>query len=155
MYKPRAKEKCILVAPIVVQDDNSPITWVDLVYGATKRYSLDKESTYSTTSEKLTVFCLSVPETSLTSTPEQSKYKNYQEDEIKLLNKTSVPIVKTIRPSSGYECNSNGRKLSFFNWRPSKHNILALNTANQEHLISSNAIGTDIIPLLLYQAIKW
>lgn len=151
MYKPGAKEECTWVAPIVVPDDNSPITWVDLVYGAAKRYSLDKESTYSTTSEKLTVFCLSVPETSLTSTSlNRGKYKNYQEDEVKLLNDT-LSDYKQNYEAIPLDMNTTAmeRKLAFLT--KDHPNIIswALNTAIKNNLITSNATGTDIVPLAL------
>lgn len=151
MYKPKAKDECTWVAPLVTKDDNSLTTWVDLVYGAVKRYALDKESTYSTTSEKLTVFCLSVPETSLTSTSlNRAKYENYQEDEVKLLNETlsdykqnyeAIPLDMNVTAME--------RKLSFLT--EDHPNIIswALNTAIKNNLISSNTTGTDIIPLAL------
>lgn len=149
MYKPKANTECTWITPIDV--NNPPTTWVDLVYGAVKRYALDKESTYSTTSEKLTVFCLSVPETSLTSTSlNRAKYKNYQEDEIKLLNVTlsdykqnykAIPLDMNVTAME--------RKLSFLT--EDHPNIIswALNTAIKNNLISSNTTGTDIIPLAL------
>ena len=97
------------------------------------------------------MFCLSVPETSLTSTSlNRGKYKNYQEDEIKLLNDT-LSDYKQNYEAIPLDMNTTAmeRKLAFLT--EDHPNIIswALNTAIKNNLISSNATGTDIVPIAL------
>lgn len=140
MYKPKEKDKCTWV----IAPDNCK-NWVDIVYGGVKRYPKEKSSTYSTETEKIQVFALSMP--NIPDSENMSKYKNYEEKEISAL--LTVVSGKNEKEAIPLDMNTTARERKLSLLTEDHPNLLswALDTAIEENLIESYTVGTDILPI--------
>lgn len=140
MYKPKEKDECTWVmAP------GNCKNWVDIVYGGVKRYPKEKSSEYSTKTEKIQVFALSMP--NIPDSENMSKYKNYEEEEISAL--LTVVYGKNDKEAVPLDMNTTARERKLSLLTEDHPNLLswALDTAIRKNLIASNIVGTDILPI--------
>ena len=143
MYKPKEKDNCTWVmAP------GNCKNWVDIVYGGVKRYPKEKSSTYSTETEKIKVFALSMP--NIPNSENMSKYKNYKKEEISALI-TVVSEYGTNTEAIPLDMNTTARERKLSLLTEDHPNLLswALDTAIEENLIESYTVGTDILPIAI------
>ena len=140
MYKPLEKASCTWV-----MDPGDCNNWVDIVYGGVKRYPKEKSSEYSTKTEKIQVFALSMP--NIPDSENMSKYKNYEEEEISAL--ITVVSDKNNKEAIPLDMNTTARERKLSLLTEDHPNLLswALDTAIRKNLIASNIVGTDILPI--------